>query len=29
MTENVRDMVATRCLKIGTSVVEFNSPGMG
>ena len=29
MTATMRDMVATRYLKLGTFVVEFNSPGMG
>jgi len=29
MTATMRNMVAIRCLKLGTFVVEFNSPGMG
>jgi len=29
MTATMRNMVATRRLKLGTFVVEFNSPGMG
>ena len=28
MTVTMRNMMATRCLKLGTFVVEFNSPGM-
>ncbi len=29
MTVTMRNMVATRCLRLGTFLVEFNSPGMG
>jgi hypothetical protein len=29
MTVTMRNMVATRCLRLGTLLVEFNSPGMG